>query len=531
MVVLRLSTAAAIFVFHSSCLSRTSNTFPTNQTHSDAADALAFDVQAVNQSRDLKAVLQTEVSRGACEVYFKAVGGPWAKLSFEEIYKRTSKNLREMCGKFLFTYGIPKAKGTVPERYLRGAMKAWPDLIGEAYTKAGLYPNPDDPGFPVGIPPSSEANFLGQALAGFKSRLPAACALCHFGKNPQGEYHYGMPNESFHMGRYALSLMYALWIFDQGRKEEGYWNPGLTQILESMKAQAEASKEPGVLLPDLSQIPKAIPITHMISLVASLSRLTKADQRDLLHDDVGKGPAFTLALATEEPLFLATPSLFGIEAPHDNTDVSAESVGSFAHSPSLEGHVAEALFIASASNIYESNIWTAPLSDFIRSLKPPRPKPSTSPDLVDSGRRLFEQRCKSCHAQQSGGGGKLFSATRLGILKNYESPYLLTNKPVGSVAKKNFAEILQLMGRIHAGTSRHVEELAGLKPRRLAGSWSKKYLMTTGAIYGLDHAFCLNGKLRKDKTPKDSDSDSVHSDLCTGSEEERIALKEFLMQW
>ena len=67
--------------------------------------------------------------------------------------------------------------------------------------------------------------------------------------------------------------------------------------------------------------------------------------------------------------------------------------------------------------------------------------------------------------------------------------------------------------------------------RRLKGSWALSYMMTTGTIRGLDHAFCLNGEIRKETEPSD-ESDAVHADLCNKySLEERGALKAFLEQW
>jgi hypothetical protein len=69
----------------------------------------------------------------------------------------------------------------------------------------------------------------------------------------------------------------------------------------------------------------------------------------------------------------------------------------------------------------------------------------------------------------------------------------------------------------------------GVRPRRLKGVWALNYLMTTGSIRGLDHAFCLNGKSRQEKVPTSDESDAVHGDLCTKhSLDERIALKAFL---
>jgi hypothetical protein len=114
----------------------------------------------------------------------------------------------------------------------------------------------------------------------------------------------------------------------------------------------------------------------------------------------------------------------------------------------------------------------------------------------------------------------------MGLLPKYSAPYFFDAKPAGPLATKNFENIVDMMKEEHPD---YDFSKRGVRPRRLKGVWSLDYLMTTGAIRGLDHAFCLNGKVRSETTPTSDESDAVHGDLCSKySLEDRTALKAFL---
>ena len=137
--------------------------------------------ELINNSSDLREVLQTQDSKVACEEYRTLVKNQIrGKITAEKIRHTVPAHVRELCGKYIFVYGTPYALAAVPETYVFGAMQAWPDEAGLAFASAGLIENPDDPGFPIGIPQVRAKNPVTRVAARGPTRLPASCAMCHF---------------------------------------------------------------------------------------------------------------------------------------------------------------------------------------------------------------------------------------------------------------------------------------------------------------------------------------------------------------
>ena len=113
----------------------------------------AFARELINNSFNLSEVLQTQDSKAACDEYHSLVKEQIkGEKTAEKIRSTVPAHVRELCGKYIFVYGTPYALAAVPETYVFGAMQAWPGEAGHAFKDAGLIENPDDPGFPVGIP-------------------------------------------------------------------------------------------------------------------------------------------------------------------------------------------------------------------------------------------------------------------------------------------------------------------------------------------------------------------------------------------
>ena len=134
--------------------------------------ASTFARELINNSFNLNEVLQTQESKAACDEYHRLVKRKIkGKKTAEKIRSTVPAEVRELCGKYIFVYGTPYALAAVPETYVGGAMEAWPGEAGLAFADAGLIENPDDPGFPVGMPQVKAKNPITRIAAQGPTRL------------------------------------------------------------------------------------------------------------------------------------------------------------------------------------------------------------------------------------------------------------------------------------------------------------------------------------------------------------------------
>lgn len=489
--------------------------------------ASAFARELINNGFDLNEVLQTQESKAACEEYHRLVKSQIkGKKTAEKIRSTVPVHVRVLCGKYIFVYGTPYASAAVPETYVAGAMEAWPGETGHAFTDAGLIENPDDPGFPIGIPQVKAKNPITRIAARGPTRLPASCAMCHFSKLDDGRYSFGSGSSDINFGKLASVFSYPLWIFDQKREDEKVWSREVQQHFEAMKITAEESGAPGILFPDLLKFPSWLPITKLIRTATSLPHVGTSDQRDFMRRRSGRGPAFYIALATKEELPLTVPTLWGITSPSGSKEIKKHRLGAFVHSPDLETHVMESLMILSGTSDFNSPEWIVPLSDFIRALQRPVQLEEKNVELYKDGEKQFKTRCSGCHSGPSGGSGKLFSTKYIGLDKRYSTPYMASLEPSNKTSAENFRVVRAFFRSKHPGLEWNDR---GVRVKRLKGVWTRKYLMSNGGVYGLDHALCLNGLERNNPDPLIGDS--AHANLCKIPLESREALAEFLRHW
>ena len=487
----------------------------------------AFARELINNSFNLSEVLQTQESKAACDEYHSLVKEQIrGEKTAEKIRSTVPAHVRELCGKYIFVYGTPYALAAVPETYVFGAMQAWPGEAGRAFKDAGLIENPDDPGFPVGIPQVKAKNPITRVAARGPTRLPASCAMCHFSKLDDGRYSFGSGSSDIVFGKLASVFSYPLWIFDQKRDDESVWNSEVIQHFEAMKVTAEESGAPGILFPDLLKFPSWLPLTKLIRTATSLPHLGLADQRDFMSRKPGRGPAFYIALATKEELPLTVPTLWGITSPSGSKEIKKHRLGAFVHSPDLETHVMESLMILSGTSDFNTPEWIVPLSDFIRAVKRPDQLADKNIERYAKGEKVFKSRCSRCHSDSSGGSGKLFSTKYIGLVKRYSTPYMASLEPSNKTSAENFRAVREFFKNKHPEFEWNDR---GVRVRRLKGVWTRKYLMSNGGVHGLDHAFCLNGRERNNPDPLTGDS--AHAFLCKLSLENREALAEFLRHW
>lgn len=478
-------------------------------------------------------VLQSEASRKACELYWETLersprsGSQWTS---EEIRTLTNETVRVLCGKYIFTYGTPTSNAAVPESFVRGAMKAWPNLVGENFKAAGLIANPDDPGFAVGMGVTRSSNPITQRMAGNKMRHAAVCAMCHFGQLPDGRYAYGMSNDKARFGNLAFTFAYPVWSISQEKENPSVWLPEVSRRMVAMREEAKVTGDPAVIMRDLSFIPDEIPIDNAIRLLLSLPDIQLEDQRDFLFDDSGRGPVFYIALGTKQKLSLAIPSLWDIDSPEGHEDeIDRFRLGAFVHSPSLETHVVESVYIGAGVKKYGRPEWTIPVTDFIRKMRSPVSLDKKEESLYAQGKAYFEKKCTGCHSEPNGGSGKLIPPAFMRLDERYAAPYILHVDPANKNSAKNFRDIRKLYQRLHPDLG---WDDTGVRVRRVKGAWARGHLSSNGAVQGLDHLLCLEGRTRNFDDLLGTDSDNGHGDLCLNHKlEDRMALREFLKHW
>jgi hypothetical protein len=499
----------------------------------DVAVAAFAQTPILVEGADLSAVLQTEESKKACDLYWETLrqarpqGRFWTA---EEIRSLTNETVRVLCGKHIFTYGTPTTNAAVPESYLRGAMVAWPDLVGESFQAAGLIPNPDDPGFAVGMGVTRSSNPLTQQMAGNKMRHAAVCSMCHFSQLPDGRYSYGLPNDRVRFGNLAFAFSYPVWTISQDKDDPTKWLPAVHQRMLAMREQAKEVGDPAVVMRDLSFIPRQVPVDDAIRRLLSLPDIQLPDQRDFLFEDAGRGPVFYIALGTKQKLSLAIPNLWDIDSPEGREDeMDRFRLGAFVHSPSLETHVVESVLIGAGVDKYGQAEWTIPVTDFIRRMRSPVSLAKRDVALYAKGQDYFQNNCSGCHTESNGGSGKLIPAAAMRLDERYTAPYILHVEPSNKNSAKNFSDIRKLYEKLHPDLG---WDETGVRVRRVKGVWARGHLTSNGAVRGLDHLLCLNGRTRDFEAPLGTDSDAGHGDLCLNhSKDNRLALREFLSHW
>jgi hypothetical protein len=481
----------------------------------------------VNESTNLADILQTAQGKKSCEKYQSIAKSLGDKATREQILAAVPYSDVILCGKHMFIYD-DKASRAFPESVISGAVEAWPDWTGKSLTKFGAFENPDDPKFPLGMPRTDSVSPFVTAAMNNGTRT-VSCALCHVGKLPDGRYSMGMTNENLRYGRLALLMSFPSWSLDQSRNDEKRWAPEIITMFNKMYKEAKRVKASAIMFLDFTFVPKAFPLTHFIFSMAEIPEISIPEQKQYLTDEPGLGPTFFIGLGSEQRLFLNPPSLWGIDSRRNNKDPRNDRLGTFLLSEDLESHIKESIIISTTSNKFISDRWVVPISEFLRSLKAPVPKSSPNTELFAKGETIYQKSCVSCHSNSAGGSGILVPSKRMALDSRYEAPLIKNFKPSNTLS----VHVTNLLKQEIDTTTEtaNAERKTGIRPRRLKGVWARTRLMANGSVRGLEHAFCLNGKVRQEKVPTSDLSDAVHGDLCEIQQDDRVALKEYLEHW
>jgi hypothetical protein len=299
------------------------------RNNSSAPREASSGYEEVVASSNLSLLLLTEQSKKACDSYFTAVDELKKKTKEDISIVKLKNNIKRddilLCGRYMFFYGGKPAAQVMPGSYLEQAFAVWKDRFGAGFSELGLIPNPDDPGFPIGIAPAQSKHKLVN-LANMNNGRTITCAFCHVGRLPDGRYSVGMPNETLDFGRFNMISSYPMWALSQSKNSEKDWPSGVIKFYEEIDRDWKNAAANGLVVdgkkvaafPDLTFIPPAIPVAHSIFSLLNVPRLTKAEIAANLGGKRGAGNVFYIVMGTEETVNITVPTLWGIEREKTN---------------------------------------------------------------------------------------------------------------------------------------------------------------------------------------------------------------------
>ncbi|RYZ57586.1 MAG: cytochrome c [Proteobacteria bacterium] len=399
-----------------------------------------------DQSRNLEDVLENgKLSKKDCDRYFAGA-------------KDRETTLR--CGKWQFFYdplGVPGLPAPIIDLIRENA----PETAGKSLEKYGYHKDPfSKKDLPIGL-------IEGTKLTGGVKGYTPACANCHFGKLADGRYVVGQPNYDLQFSKLVLTINTLPELALQPKKIQ----PPETQMaLLRFKDEffSHGFSRVKVLIQVLRLLPKAI-IEKVLPLDdAGKERLALTPSGVF---DLFQAPAVDdLALVPQRIL-----PLWGLDqkAMEDAGSTHGAMIAANGGTPDMQ-HVFRALKIISAHaggtklEDAKEDEYFVPISEYILSLKAPKNEATFDAAAVESGAKLFERSCSSCHNGPSFAGTAIYPLTEIGT-------------------DPNIARLLDPVGN---GLAMHdillpYEMTGGLRAGRLVGVWSLKKLLHNGSLNSL----------------------------------------------
>jgi hypothetical protein len=494
----------------------------------DAARALVSFARSlhatVDVSTDLKAVLEPRRLAHACDRHFARLD---ARGKLPAPSRTNAGHVGDMlrCGKWLFFYADFESKLAIPETILRAIPELFPQEAGRAFSKTGLIENPSDRGFPVGFVRLTSRPWGALSPATGPAR-GISCAVCHFGRMPDGRYAAGMPNQELDFGKVNALLMYSAWRADQRQNDPSVWPADLRRYYARLDAELKGSCSPSRQLFDVASVVRWLRVTDLFYSVTGASRP--------LHDE-----AATWLSATPNQYYASSPLLpvpgksYWMSAPQtwdmknypgDFEAARARPLSNFSPVKSAEDFVALAYIFQTGLSRYAEPKYVDALVLYFRSLKTPANLTPPEPRQVERGRELFEEHCRSCHDGPDGETLQPWNAERLRtpeVLVDLLQAYVPPKKLSAAIYEKTVAVL---------GYEPLVNH--GVYGRKLKGIHARRHIMINGAVFDLEDAFCLDGGRGVAAPRADGLRDDVHLDLCEQyDEEEKLSLKAFLEAW
>ncbi len=471
-------------------------------------------------SRDLSAILPPENGGDFCDNYWGALDRRTQK-----VRNLPDARLRELqrdminCGKWLFFYLPIKTEVAFPDILLTALSKTFPDETGHAMERVGFRENPREPGQPLELPLVKPDRSKPRGWITPKVRT-LACTGCHLNQLPDGRYSVGAPNDGLDLGLFNKLSAYPLWLAARGERDPIPWDPDLDAAFRDMYERSKGRVNFARALLDAVVLLDILNVERLFYGFVGQDPLPETDQRTFLKSGRGRiNPATPMLSDPENEIYVSSPPIWKMRH-YEGGETDEPYLGRVVSSRNLEEFIRQAFVFSTLKTNYSIPKYVDPLAAYLRVLEVPEPEFAVEENRFQAGEVLFAEDCVSCHNGYEGSTQEIYALDEVNsplffdrLFVNYVPPTRQSERALRS---------LQEVGMLPL-------ERTGIKSRRLTGIWARQRLATNGAIEGLDHLLCLEGRTRTEPDRENGLSDATHTDLCTEySETERLALKEFL---
>ncbi len=480
----------------------------------------------VDVGANLEQILEKKIIRGTCQKYNALLDEqgnilPQFKNAFE------TKKLEILCGKEIFFEPPMDTALAVPESLLLGIQETWPHIAGKGLAKLGFIPDPEDERFPVGMPTGKPLNELWDKpglLPLGKTRV-YACAVCHFGRLPDGRFAVGAPNQVMRINELNLLTSFPFWASDKDKLNPKSWPQKLISYYQNLITEMNLLTTARVMF-DGSRVVGWTGFTDKFQKMLLLPRLTFEELESALIEKPGMVNGFALLASGNKIARQTVPQIWNISAhPGEHAKQNSAVLTNFLPADNLEHFIGAAYIMLTITDQYSQNKYINPLAAYLRTLKAPTSQTAKlSGRQLHEGRQAFDRHCVQCHAGKTGESAQWVPLESIKAPRNLLSPMVVGFKPGHWFSQRTFDYLVKWEGGIESLP----KEQKGLKVRRLSGVWARERLMSNGAIEGLDHLLCL-GRSRSSEGSETPETEQIHADVCEKpSLEERKALRVYL---
>jgi hypothetical protein len=508
--------------------------FSTNPTIDlEAATKSFYQGRAtVDTNRNLSEVLEFDKIKDSCKNYFKISDPSTGELRPAHSNDKASKDEQIRCGKLLFIYGGPiKTKIGVPELLIKPLLETMPSETGQSFENLGFIPDPNDPGYPVGLSKHSDSyNHVLPSVNG-KSRM-ITCAACHMGKLQDGRYSIGYPNENLDIGKFNLLTMYPLWLADHRSKDESHWPKEVIEYYEKLGAKTEkidcsmsatlANAKGNIF--ERVRIFSCLKVTDLFYSIIGEVPPPPNDLRSYVRG--GKGvfnpmsPMLSVVNGPES--YMTMPQIWAPnQDPFKSDSAQKRTYGTLTPVDSFEKFIKHALIFVTLNPDFAKPQVIIPLKAYMEQLNTPPSPITTNSELVSKGKSHFEKNCLTCHSGEGGAGANYSAEGELGLPTFLFSPFKNFN-PANKRSKETF-ESLQKVANFPT-------TMQGVQSRKISGIWSRTLFTRNGQVKSLEDLFCTQNQ-RNAGDIKDPLTTGIHIDLCKLDSEQKSQIIEFIKSW
>jgi len=437
--------------------------------------------EPLDVGRDLRAVLQYEETRDACQRY-------------EAGHKDRRTTL--LCGKWLFFYETFGSDG-VPSAIPKFLVKEFPDEIGPGFSKLGMIPDPNLPDdLPVGMVPGDRV--------GLASAVAFTCASCHFARLPDGRYAVGGANHDYQFGKQLIAMTLLPTMALMGGKPEDH-DPDAVAFIQPMLDRIKS--DPKLLGRMALAMLKVLPAFKAPKIDRETERAYASwppGAMDFLFPPM-KIDDHVHVVSKILPLWSipSFPVIAREKLPH-------AMLGWSGGAPNVMEFVRSFVRFGGGDDKKWTEERLQPLVDYILSLRAPRNREHAP---VAIGTLLFREKgCVRCHGGPGLGGERIYKLDEIGTdgeLARYLDPDG-TGKPCCKAP-------------LPPDALTH-----GVKSPRLTGLWTEKRFLHNGSVT-LEELFCLGKGRPRPSGVKGLDTRG-HDFTCRMTAFEKEALIAFLQQ-